>query len=170
MNLKPQDTLILLKLIAWNRDTWSYQELAVDLSMSPSEVHAGVNRAHAAQLVDAEKKHPVRSRLEEFLIHGVKYFCPPERGSMTRGMPTCHGAPFVAAAIARSHEPVPVWPTPEGRVRGMSFSPLYRSVPEAAAQDEALYRLLVLIDLIRGGNARERKWAEKELREASETQ
>jgi hypothetical protein len=38
--LKPQDILFLLKLIAIGEKTWSYNSLAIELGMSPSEVHA----------------------------------------------------------------------------------------------------------------------------------
>ncbi|MDO9620597.1 MAG: hypothetical protein Q7I91_01690, partial [Moraxellaceae bacterium] len=53
----------------------------------------------------------------------------------------------------------PVWPSPEGTVRGLSFSPLYRSAPEAALRDIKLHELLALADALRGGRARERKLA-----------
>jgi hypothetical protein len=62
-----------------------------------------------------------------------------------------------------SEDPPPVWPWPEGRARGVSFEPLYRSAPKAAERDAGLYRLLVLVDLLRGGSAREREWAAGEL-------
>lgn len=54
---------------------------------------------------------------------------------------------------------VSVWPCPEGKVRGESFSPLYRSVPVAARNDPHLYEVLALVDAIRGGRNRERKMA-----------
>lgn len=57
----------------------------------------------------------------------------------------------------------PVWPHPEGEVRGYEFSPLYKSVPSAALKDKELYALLAIIDAIRDGRARERELAIKEL-------
>ena len=50
MNLKAQDVLVLLKLVATRHPTWSYNVLAVELGMSPSEVHAAVKRVVAARL------------------------------------------------------------------------------------------------------------------------
>ena len=41
--------------------------------------------------------------------------------------------------------------------------PLYVSAPKAAHRDPALYELLVIVDAIRGGNARERNIGVKEL-------
>jgi len=58
-----------------------------------------------------------------------------------------------------------VWPDPDGEARGSSFTPLYKSVPGAARADPALYELLVLVDAIRGGRARERDIAIRELQQ-----
>ena len=163
MILRSQDILVLLKLVSWAGKDWTYAQLAKSLSMGVGEVHRGLGRALRCRLVDGEKKRPLYPVLLEFLVHGLKHCCPAERGPQTRGVPTGHAAPFVRSIFTQGREPPPVWPHPEGKVRGSSLMPLYRSVPDAALEDEGLYRLLVLVDLIRGGNAREREWAEKEL-------
>ena len=158
MALKPQDVMVLLKLVAIQEKEWTYNGLAVDLGMSPSEVHAASKRALAAQLVikrDDSLVPNVRN-LEEFLVHGLRYVFFPVWGCMTRGMPTLFGASPLAESIVPSAEPLPVWPDPEGDAYGSSFLPLYKSAPKAARMDAALYELLVLVDAIRGGNARER--------------
>jgi hypothetical protein len=66
--------------------------------------------------------------------------------------------------ITGGGDAVPVWPDPEGEVRGEELRPLYRSVPEAARRDPALYELLALVDAIRAGRARERTIAIEELK------
>ena len=78
-------------------------------------------------------------------------------------MPTLYGASPLAKSIVPSAEPLPVWPDPEGGAYGSSFLPLYKSAPKAARRDAALYELLVLVDAIRGGNARERNMGVKEV-------
>ena len=161
--LKPQDIFIMLKLVVWNRSEWSYPALSHELSMSASEVHAGVKRATAARLMDMDRKMPVKSNLLEFLIHGVKYAYPPNRGGMTRGMPTGYAAQPLKELIIQPDEPPPVWPDPEGQVRGYEFSPLYKAVPNACKVDPKLNELLALVDAIRDGRARERKIAIKEI-------
>jgi hypothetical protein len=163
MTLKAQDIVILLKLVTIGDRPWSFSSLAYELGMSPSEVHGGIGRATAARLFDPHRKVPVRKALLELLLHGVKYVFPPEKGHLTRGLPTSYAAPPLNALLVQSDEPPPVWPTPEGEVRGYQFSPLYRSVPKAVANDQALYELLALVDAIRDGRARERELAEKEL-------
>jgi hypothetical protein len=171
MNLKPQDVLVLLKLVALGDRPWSYAGLAVQLGMSPSQLHSAVKRALAAQLAvrRGEDVVPNLQNLEEFLVHGVKYAFVPERGEMTRGMPTLHAAPPLEAHFAPSSEPPPVWPDAEGAVRGMAFSPLYKLAPGAARADQRLYELLVLVDAIRGGRAREREVAVRELKKRLES-
>lgn len=166
MILKPQDVVVLLKLVALGEQPWTFQRLAVELSISQSEVHAAVNRAVAAKLMSDSSSstgRPLRPQLLEFVLHGVKYAFPPERGELTRGVPTGYAAPPLNSEIAGSSEPPPVWPYAEGNTRGYAFAPLYRTVPEAALRDPALYALLALVDAIRDGRARERSLAEKAL-------
>ena len=166
MILKPQDILVLLKLVAIGSEDWSYSGLATELGMSPAEVHAALKRASAAQLAVQEnnKIKPLITHLEEFLIHGLKYVFVPDRGELTRGMVTSVAAVPLQAAFYPSNEPPPVWPDPAGNMRGMAFSPLYKAAPKAARHDPALYELLVLVDAIRGGRTRERAIAIKELK------
>ncbi|MBV5350525.1 hypothetical protein JZU71_05255, partial [bacterium] len=161
---KPQDIVVLLKLVALGTNEWSFASLAADLYMSPSEVHAGIKRATASRLFDESRKMPIRKNLEEFLVHGVKYAYPPQHGSLTRGIPTGYAAyPIVEMLTASKNDIPPVWPHPEGEVRGYEFSPLYKSAPSAVLKDKDLYALLALVDAIRDGRARERELAINEL-------
>jgi hypothetical protein len=170
MNLKPQDILFLLKLVALGKQAWSFNKLAVDLGMSPSEVHAASKRALAARLAvkEGEDIRPNIRNLEEFLLHGIQYVFIPDRGGLNRGMPTAHASAPLDAMFVEDNEPPPVWPDPEGEVRGESFSPLYKSAPVAARNDAELYQLLALVDAVRGGRARERDIAKKELKKRLE--
>lgn len=166
MNLKPQDVLLLLKLVAMGKKPWSFNKIAVELSMSPSEVHAAAKRALAAKLAVKQDENiwPNIRNLEDFLLHGIQYVFIPDRGGLTRGMPTAYASAPLNAWFVEDKDPPPVWPDPEGKVRGTIFSPLYKSVPKAAKQDPKLYELLVLVDAIRDGRAREKGIAEKELK------
>lgn len=164
MILKPQDIVVLLKLIVAKSRDWSFASLAAELFMSPSEVHAGIKRATAARLYDDSRKMPVRKNLEEFLVHGVKYAYPPQHGALTRGIPTGYAAyPLNELLTLGANDVPPVWSHPEGEVRGYEFSPLYKSAPAAAMKDKDLYAMLSLLDAIRDGRARERELAIKEL-------
>ena len=166
MRLKPQDVCVLLKIIALERSPWSYGQLAYELGMSASEVHAGVKRATEASLMKLDDGwgYPDAQALEEFLVHGVKYVFTPVRGGLTMGLPTAQAAPPLDRILPSDEEPPPVWPDPDGTVRGVEFSPLYKSVPQAARRDARLYQLLALVDAIRGGLPAVRERAVCELR------
>jgi hypothetical protein len=107
---------------------------------------------------------PNFSAIEEFLVHGVKYAFPAEHGGSTRGVPTSYAAAPLNRLIAAGKEPIPVWPHPEGKKRGIALAPLYKTVPDAALRDPALYQKLALVDALRDGRVRERKLAEQELK------
>ena len=168
--IKPQDILFLLKLISMGENPWAYNSLAIELNMSPSEVHAAAKRSLRAKLAVEKngKIRPLIGNLNEFLSHGIQYVFSVERGELNRGMPTSYAAAPMDSYFVADNEPPPVWPDPEGKVRGMSFSPLYKSAPGAAKKDSKLYELLVLVDGIRGGRARERNFARKELKKRLE--
>jgi hypothetical protein len=164
--LKPQDVVVTLKLCAYQSDRPPLANVAVDLGMSSSEVHAALRRARASKLIRVADRaeRPNFSSILEFLVHGLKYVFPAERGEITRGIPTSYGARPLKGLISPGGEPIPVWPHPEGSQRGAALEPLYRSVPLAALRDARLYELLALADALREGRARERKIAEQQLR------
>ena len=174
VELRPQDVVVVLKLLA-SGGKGTYAQLGEELSLSASQVFRSVDRAEISRLLDARAipppwpaterplSSPHKNNLREFLIHGAKYCFPAQRGGLVRGMPTAHAALPLSAQIQQGSEPPPVWPTPDGTVRGTEFSPLYKNVPAAAQRDPKLYELLALVDAIRDGRAREREIAIREL-------
>src|ERR1700754_4681628 len=108
MELRPQDIVVVVKLLANKFPSWTYAKLGEELSLSASQVFRSVDRAEVARLLDAgssllkpcpappgwAKDHPIsfpnRKTLKEFLIHGFKYAFPAHRGGLVRGMPTAH--------------------------------------------------------------------------------
>lgn len=156
-----------MKLIGYGGHRPSMAAMALDLSISPSEVHAALKRLIDSHLVSAgaQGHRPLLPAVEEFLIHGLKYAFPAKRGEVTRGVVTSHAAEPLRRHFAANSELPPVWPHPEGTQRGISLAPLYKTVPLAALRDPALHEMLALVDALRDGRARERKLAEKELTE-----
>lgn len=51
MQLKPQDFLVALKLVAWVDQRWTYARLAHELGLSASEAHACIKRGLLADLL-----------------------------------------------------------------------------------------------------------------------
>jgi len=180
VQLNAQDVVVALKLAANNSVNWTYATLGKELSLSASQVFSAVSRARTAHLLEVSYVPPPpngrpgkdsvlawsclnRKNLKEFLIHGVKYAFPAQHGQLTRGIPTSYAASPLNLHIAPSSDPPPVWPSPDGKVRGVEFFPLYQNVPVAAQRDPKLYELLTLVDAIREGRTREREIAIREL-------
>ncbi len=168
--LRPLDIVVLLKLSLSKGDRPPYLKMANDLHLYPSEVYASIKRARASHFVQGPelKDRLNHSALLEFLLHGVRYSFPAERGALTRGVPTRYAASPLKQFIEPGNEPPPVWPYENGSVRGYSYAPLHKNVPEAALADQQLYELLALVDALRDGKARERELAVKELRKRLE--
>lgn len=160
--LKPQDVVVLLRLISASPEERAFPKLAEALGISASEAHAAVKRAIRSGLLDRESRSVRKGALSEFLVHGLRYVFPAERAGVTRGVPTSYAAPPLSAKFSVGELP-PVWPHPKGTARGEGLVPLYRSVPEAAMRDPKLYEWLALVDAVRAGQARERRLASKEI-------
>ncbi|HVW09236.1 MAG TPA: AsnC family protein [Bryobacteraceae bacterium] len=165
MALKPQDVYVLLKLVAAGGRRPPYSQLASELGMSASEVHASIKRAQTSGLLHGPMlaERPNLAAMESFLIHGLRYVFPAERGELTRGVATSWGAAPLRQLMTRGSDPAPVWPYPDGKQRGVALAPLYKKAPAAALRDKKFYELLALTDTLRDGRVRERKLAEAEL-------
>ncbi len=165
--LKPQDLLVSLKVAVRPDRQYTFSELAAELCMSASEVHAAVKRAEASRFLSRSgtELRAIRSTLQEFLIHGVQYAFPPLSGPLTRGMPTGFAGPVLKEHFMTGDGLPPVWPDPEGEARGTSLQPLYHSVPAACRADQKLYGVLTLVDALRAGSAREKELSSQLLME-----
>jgi hypothetical protein len=163
MIAKSLDIVVLLKLLLVRRKS-PYAQLSQELGISASEIHAAVRRGIAAGLIDPESRLPLRKPLQDYLLHGVRYAFPAKLGPVVRGLPTAYAARPLSDKISSNDLP-PVWPDPEGDIRGVAVEPLYGSVAKAAKRDSLLYELLALVDALRIGRARERNLAEEELKQ-----
>lgn len=161
--LRPQDILLLLKLIARRGQSWRQLDLAMALGLSQAEVANGLERLRLAGLVNDQKKDVHRLAAIEFLIHALKYILPPEIGTYSRGIPTAHSAKPMQGKVVGEELPM-VWPSNEGDIRGLALEPIYPSAPHSAKLDPDLHELLAIIDSLRVGGVREKKVAEEEIR------
>ncbi len=161
------DIMVLLKLASQEESYVPSKRLAEELSLEPSEITRSLKRCRTAGLVHSlgKENRVNRTGLLEFLIHGLRYVFPAQRGSMTRGVPTSVAAAPWKALFVDTGEPPLVWPYAKGTVRGIALAPLHKRVPEAALHDPRLYEFLTLVDAMREGRARERQLAKEELTE-----
>lgn len=162
--LRPQDILVLLKLVASQGKEWRQVDLAQELGLSQFEISNALERAKYSGFLDGSKKRVMKSALEEFLVHGLKYVYPVLPGAVCRGIPTSHSAPPLSKHIVSKEHDQYVWPFVDGNLRGQAIEPLYESVPLAAQKDPKLHELLALVDALRVGRAREREIAQRELK------
>ncbi len=159
--MRPQDVVLLLKILTLPGPVWQYRDLAASLYLSISEISESLNRSHIAGLIDESKRKVHRQSLMEFIRYGLHYVFPQVPGTMVTGIPTAHSHPFYAQLF--KSELNYVWPDDNGHLRGLLIQPLYGSVVKAVKQDERLYKLLASIDIIRVGRTRELKVAIEEL-------
>ncbi len=161
-NLKPQDVVILLKIISLEKESWYHHTLAQDLSMSQSEVTQSLNRSKYAGLIDNARKNVNKIALTDFLLNGVAYAFPQQPGALVRGILTAHSAEPLNQIILSDDKYV--WPYAKGNERGQAVAPLYKTVVEASLKDKNLYELLAMVDAIRVGRTREKQIARIELK------
>lgn len=162
--MRPQDIVILLKLLTIEEPDWQYRNLSASLSIAISEVSESLVRSHIAGLVDESRRQVHRQSLMEFLEHGIRYVFPQVPGSMVTGIATGHSHHFYKQHFASEFNYV--WPYEDGNMRGLAIQPLHKGVPKACQQDELLYGLLAAIDIIRVGRVREKELALQQLQRA----
>ena len=160
--MRPQDIVVLLKKITSAGRGMLNKDIAQSLGISPAEISDAMERCRIAQLVDNDKVHVNTLALKDFLVYGIRYVFPAVTGRVMRGVPTAVSASPIKEQIAQVKD-VYVWPYKKGTMRGQAITPLYPTVPEAVANDEELYKLLVIVDTLRMGRAREREIAISEL-------
>lgn len=161
--MRPQDVPILLKILSFEKGKvdWQMRNIALDLSISPSEVSESLYRSSRAELIDGNKRNVNKLALHEFLAHGIRYVFPQSPGPIVRGTKTAHSAPPLNKLISSDENYV--WPDAIGDSKGQAIEPLYPSLVQAAKQDPFLYKSLALIDALRVGRVREQNYAKKEL-------
>lgn len=155
--MRPQDIVILLKILLKQDRSWQYRDLSVELSISISEISESLNRSHLAQLVDESRTKVHRRTLMEFIQYGLPHVFPQQPGSMVTGIPTAHSYPSFKPMFVSEMDYV--WPDVNGSMRGLSITPLYKGVPVAVKYDPHLHELLAAIDMLRVGKVREKKVA-----------
>lgn len=160
--MRPQDIVVLLKILSMKNDDWRNIDIANALQISPSEVSEALNRSKIARLIDSKKRSVHVNAFKEFLIYGLKYVFPTEPGAMVKGIPTAHSASPIKNHISSGAD-VYVWPYAKGNVRGQAIEPLYKTIAASVQDDKLFYELLVIIDTIRVGRVREINFAIKEL-------
>ena len=159
--MKPQDILVLAKIVAMGKSPWLGQDLAAELCISKSEISESLNRSKYARLLDFSKQKVNPAAFFEFLAHGIRYVYPAIAKGRQKGFLTAFSASPLNKRIASQTSIV--WASESGTAFGESVEPLYPAVVQAIQKDKSLYELMSLIEAIRIGRAREVELAKNEL-------
>jgi len=152
--LRPQDVVILLKILTFSTDKWIMSDIAEALKISLSEVSGALERCRISGLISQNKRKVNKLSFREFLIYGLKYVYPAQIGAPVRGLATAHSASPINAHITEGSD-ILVWANSKGTRRGNSVSPLYVTVPQIVTSQPELYEYLVIVDTLRIGRVRE---------------
>lgn len=163
--MQSQDVVVALKL-ALVRSWPGVARLSESVGMSLSQVHRSLQRLSESRLYLESEKAIQRFHLVQFLVNGLPYVFPARLREVVRGIPTAWASPALQATPLGAITPdalPPVWPDPEGVVKGPAVKPLHAAVPRVVQTDSDLYALLALVDALRVGRVRERQMAEAEI-------
>jgi hypothetical protein len=154
--MRPGDLLPLLGLLrhAPSDPTWTVRSLADELHLPPAAVQRSLARLGETPAYDAVRRRANRSATEELLMHALPFVAPARLGGPTRGVPTAWAAPVLSGHFGPVDELPPVWPAPEGEVRGLAVEPVHPAVVDLAGSDPWMYEMLALLDVVRLGDAR----------------
>ncbi|MBI9054760.1 MAG: winged helix-turn-helix transcriptional regulator [Bacteroidales bacterium] len=146
--MRPQDIVVLLKIIALKHNDWYNSDLAQSLKISPSVISEVLNRCKMAGLIDSKKRKVNINSFIEFLIYGFRYVIPTQPGAIVKGIPTAHSASPIKEHISSGSD-IYVWANAKGTHRGQAIEPLFKSIPKIVQEDKGFYELLIIIDTIR---------------------
>jgi hypothetical protein len=161
-SLKAQDIVVATKLATRRSVAFTYAQIAQELAMAQSGVHASVRILVTSKLISKKTGDGIqvnRPRLIDLLIYGVPSFFPAVIGAITSGMPTASAASDIARLLADSPDEKYVWADPDGKSRGSSLVPLHPCLIQACRVDDSLYKVMMAVDSLRVGSARERELA-----------
>jgi DNA-binding Lrp family transcriptional regulator len=149
----PFDLVLGARLLS---DAGTLAELAAELAVAPSQVHASLRRLERAGLLKPTGRAANPRALLECLQFGVRYHFPAERGRIVLGIPTAHAGPVLAPQVDAVD--VVVWEAPRhpGAAQGFRITPLYRGAIHLPERAPTVHRILTVIDALRLGDLRHR--------------
>ena len=157
--MRPQDVVVLLRILTLTSTPWQGKDLAAALLISPAEISDALRRCQYARLLQPDGRTVQQEALLWFLQHGLPYVFPAHAHDFVQGVPTAWSALPELEKLRSPAEPAYVWADPEGTAWGLAVSPLYPTTPAAARLDAAWHELLALVDVLRLGTVPQRKVA-----------
>lgn len=159
--LKPVDLVVAIALMLSEKK--SIKAVASATGLSTGETHNSFGRLALSGLITGSDRTVASEQLLGFLQYGLSIAFPALWLPSAPGVPTCFsGDPFAENTPAAA---TIVWPTAEGTVRGRGLAPLYPNAVTLPDKNPTLYRVVVLLDVLRTGSVRQRWAASHELRQ-----
>ncbi len=154
---RPLDLVLALRL---TEPGGTLAGLAEELALAPSQVHASLQRLELAGLLKPNQRATNPRALLEFLLGGLRYAFPAQRGPLRDGTPTAYSAaPLNAVVDALDALVWPGTPAVGDAVRGFSVTPLHPRAATLQRTSPRTYRLLTIVDALRLGDPRLRPHA-----------
>jgi hypothetical protein len=164
--VRSRDVLPLLGVLRHGSDrTWTVRSLARELHLSPTAVQRSLARLGETPAYDAKRRRVNWSATMDLFGHALPFVAPAWLGEQTRGVPTAWAVPPLSDAIGAGGDLPPVWPSSDGKVRGLAVEPLDAAAISLAESDPWMYEMLALVDAVRVGDARVRGVATELLRD-----
>jgi hypothetical protein len=163
LRIGPLDIVLALRL---TEPGGTLTDLAAELNVVPSQVHAALRRLGSATLLRPGARSTNARALLEFLTHGIRFVFPVARGALASGVPTAYSAPPLSSDVDAID--VLVWPAPlhPAAVQGFSIAPLYRNAHTLIDRSPRTYQLLAIADAFRLGDASVRASARARLEQS----
>ena len=140
--------------------------IADSVLVSTGEISKSTRLLVASRLV-VERSGSIyaeKGALLEWFSFGMRYMYPPVSAGYGRGVATSWSCPFIKSEILPP-TPALVWALPGGNSEGELVQPFHASIPVAAENDDLLYIVLSLVDVIPAGKPRELAVARRLLKE-----
>jgi hypothetical protein len=155
--LKPCDVAICFAIATHH--TTSFAALGKLVGISTGQAFNGSRRLKIAGLLSDDVRSVAVEKLIRFCVHGLPVAFAPTSGPTVLGIPTGLSAPPFEGRVEGTHNAV--WPDGTGAVVGESLLPLYPGAVRTPQRSTAVYELLTIVDVLRTGQARDRRVAEE---------
>lgn len=157
--MRPQDIVVLLRILTLHSTTWKGKDLAAALSISPAEISDALRRCQYARLLHADGRTVQHQGVLRFLEFGLPYVFPVHPSGFVRGVSTTWSVLPELLPQSGLAQPHYVWPDPAGTAWGLAVTPLYPTLPATVRLDDSWHQLLAAVDVLRLGTGTQHKLA-----------
>ena len=160
----PHDIIVYLSLFEGLNKGKTYQNLSDIIGIKPSQIHSSVINGTKNRILRSTGNKGSLSEIQcqslvlaEFIAYAVPLLFPLHPGPIRRGFPTGSDASPLGEHFPKRDIPW-VWADPKGTMEGSEIVPIHKSIPQLALKEKSLGDWFHIIEMIRGGNPREKSF------------